>query len=131
MELTDDWARVLRDQAAAYAHEHGAGDVIGEIAKTCEPFDAKAAADQQAAFQRAQAENNRQFQAIMQKGREDNDRLLANGRAFNRNLRASTDRALAGHAGHEAGVVHGDERIDDQRAHARVAARQARRLGRP
>ena len=51
--------------------------------------------DQQAAFQQAQAENNRQFQAIMQKGRDDNERLLANGRAFNDNLRASTDRALA------------------------------------
>ena len=29
--------------------------------------------DQQAAFQKMQAENNRQFQALMQKGRDDND----------------------------------------------------------
>ena len=51
--------------------------------------------DQQAAFQKAQAENNRQFQALMQKGRDDNDRLLANGRAFQQRQRESTDRALA------------------------------------
>ena len=31
----------------------------------------------------------------MQKGREDNDRLLANGRAAQQALRESTDRALA------------------------------------
>jgi hypothetical protein len=58
-------------------------------------WQARLASDQQAAFQKAQADNNRQFQAIMQKGRDDNDRLLANGRAFNENMRANTDRALA------------------------------------
>ena len=51
--------------------------------------------DQQAAFQKAQAENNRQFQAMMKKGRDDNDALLARGRAFQESQRASTDRALA------------------------------------
>jgi hypothetical protein len=58
-------------------------------------WDNRLARDQQAAFQKFQAENNRQFQATMQKGRDDNDRLLANGRAFQKSMRASTDRALA------------------------------------
>jgi hypothetical protein len=58
-------------------------------------WSSRLSADQQAAFQRVQAENNRQFQAMMQKGREDNDRLLANGREFNKHMRESTDRALA------------------------------------
>jgi len=53
------------------------------------------ARDQQAAFQKFQAANNQQFQAIMQKGRQDNDRLIANGKAFQDNMRASTDHALA------------------------------------
>ena len=58
-------------------------------------WNARLNADRQAAFQRMMAENNRQFQALMQKGRDDNDRLLANGRAFQQNMQASTDRAMA------------------------------------
>jgi hypothetical protein len=53
------------------------------------------ARDQQAAFEKFQAQNNAQFQALMQKGRDDNARLLANGKAFQDNMRASTDQALA------------------------------------
>jgi hypothetical protein len=43
-------------------------------------------------FQRQPAINNQQ---MLQKGREDNDRRLAHGRAFDNPLRQSTDRALA------------------------------------
>jgi hypothetical protein len=78
-----------------------------EIGKTLRPnqeWISRLAADQQAAFQQYQADNNRQFQAMMQKGREDNDRLLANGRAFNKNLRATTDRALANDRARQAAI---------------------------
>jgi hypothetical protein len=58
-------------------------------------WDDRVARDMQAAFQKFQAANNQQFQANLQKGRDDNARLLANGKAFQDNMRASTDRALA------------------------------------
>jgi hypothetical protein len=58
-------------------------------------WDSRVARDQQAAFQKFQAANNAQFQATMQKGRDDNARLLANGKAFQDSMRASTDHALA------------------------------------
>jgi hypothetical protein len=51
--------------------------------------------DQQAAFQKAQADNNRQFQAMMKKGRDDNDALLARGRAFQDAQKANTERFMA------------------------------------
>jgi hypothetical protein len=53
------------------------------------------ARDQMAAFQKSQAANNAQFQANMQKSRDDNARLMANGKAFQDNMRASTDAAMA------------------------------------
>lgn len=58
-------------------------------------WDNRLAHDQMAAFQKFQAANNAQFQANMQKSRDDNARLLANGKAFQDNMRASTDAALA------------------------------------
>jgi hypothetical protein len=58
-------------------------------------WDARLAHDQMAAFQKFQAANNAQFQANMQKSRDDNARLLANGKAFQDNMRASTDAAMA------------------------------------
>ncbi len=58
-------------------------------------WDNRVARDSQIAFQKFQAANNAQFQATMQKGRDDNARLLANGKAFQDNMRASTDHALA------------------------------------
>jgi hypothetical protein len=58
-------------------------------------WDDRVARDLQAAFQKFQAANNQQFQANLQKGRDDNARLLANGKAFQDNMRASTDQALA------------------------------------
>jgi hypothetical protein len=58
-------------------------------------WDTRLAHDQMAAFQKSQAANNAQFQANMQKGRDDNARLLANGKAFQDNMRASTDAAMA------------------------------------
>ena len=51
--------------------------------------------DQQAAFQKAQADNNARFQQIMKDGRDANDRMLKQGKAFQDNLRAQTDHALA------------------------------------
>jgi hypothetical protein len=50
---------------------------------------------QQAAFQKFQKANDAQFAAIMQKGRDDTARMVANGQAFQDNMRASTDHALA------------------------------------
>jgi hypothetical protein len=58
-------------------------------------WDARLAHDQMAAFQKFQAANNAQFQANMQKSRDDNARLMANGKAFQENMRASTDSAMA------------------------------------
>jgi hypothetical protein len=58
-------------------------------------WDNRVAQDQKAAFQKFQAANNAQFQGIMQKGQQDHDRLMANGKAFQDNMRASTDHALA------------------------------------
>jgi hypothetical protein len=66
--------------------------------------------DQQAAFQKSQAENNRVFQEIMKKGRDDNDRMLAQNKAFNENLRAGTDKALAADRARQNAI--------DQSAHA-------------
>jgi hypothetical protein len=56
-------------------------------------MDNRVARDSQAAFQKFQAANDAQFQATMQKGRDDDARLLANGKAFQDNMRASTDHA--------------------------------------
>jgi hypothetical protein len=58
-------------------------------------WDNRVAADAQAAFQKAQAESNRQFQAVMQKGRDDNAALLARGRAAQQQMQDSTNRAMA------------------------------------
>jgi hypothetical protein len=85
---------------------------IGKSLQANQEWSARLSADQQAAFQRAQAENNRQFQAIMQKGRDDNDRLLANGRAFQKSMKESTDRALANDRAQQAAI--------DASAHATV-----------
>jgi hypothetical protein len=51
--------------------------------------------DQQAAFQKSQAQNNQAFQQTMQQGRDANNQLLANGQAFNQQMQAHTDQALA------------------------------------
>jgi hypothetical protein len=53
------------------------------------------AADQQAAFQRAMAENNRQAAANLQHFKEQGEQRMAQGRAFQDQMRASTDAALA------------------------------------
>jgi hypothetical protein len=51
--------------------------------------------DQQAAFQQAQAQNNANFQRMMQNGRDQQDARTRNAKAFDANLRAGTDKALA------------------------------------
>ena len=53
------------------------------------------AADQQAAFQRAMAENNRQAAANLQHFKEQGEQRMAQGKAFQDQMRASTDAALA------------------------------------
>jgi hypothetical protein len=73
-------------------------------------WDDRAARDMQAAFQKFQAANNQQFQANLQKGRDDNARLMANGKAFQDNMKASTDRALANDRAQQNAI--------DQSAHA-------------
>jgi hypothetical protein len=55
----------------------------------------RVAQDQMAAFKKFQASNNDQFQAMLQKGRDDTNRMLANGKAFQDQMRASTNSALA------------------------------------
>jgi hypothetical protein len=66
--------------------------------------------DAMAAFKRFQASNDRQFQAMLQKGRDDTARMLANGKAFQDQQRASTNAALAGDRAQQAAI--------DQSAHA-------------
>ena len=73
-------------------------------------WDDRVARDMQAAFQKFQAANNQQFQANLQNGRDDNARLMANGKAFQDNMRASTDRALANDRARQNAI--------DQSAHA-------------
>jgi hypothetical protein len=68
---------------------------LNKTVQVNQAWDSRVARDSQAAFQQFQAANNAQFQATMQKGRDDNARLLANGRAFQDSMRASTDHALA------------------------------------
>jgi hypothetical protein len=68
---------------------------LNKSVQASQDWNSRVARDQQAAFQKFQAANNAQFQATMQKGRDDNARLLANGKAFQDNMRASTDHALA------------------------------------
>jgi hypothetical protein len=58
-------------------------------------WNSRVSADAQAAFQRAQRSSDQQFQAMMQKSRQDHEQLMANGRAFQQQQRASTDNALA------------------------------------
>jgi len=67
-------------------------------------WDSRVAQDAQAAFQKFQAANNQQFQANMQKSRQDNAQLLANGKAFQDNMRASTDHALANDRAQQAAI---------------------------
>ena len=66
--------------------------------------------DAMAAFKRFQAGNDRQFQAMLQKGRDDTARMLANGKAFQDQQRASTNAALASDRAQQAAI--------DQSAHA-------------
>jgi hypothetical protein len=71
---------------------------LANLNKSIQPnpaWDSRVTQAQTAAFQKFQAANNAQFQANLQKGRDDNARLLANGRAFQDNLKASTDQAMA------------------------------------
>ena len=67
-------------------------------------WSARLAHDQQVAFQKMQAANNDQFQAMLQKGRDDNARLLANGKAFQDQMRASTNSALANDRAQQAAI---------------------------
>jgi hypothetical protein len=67
-------------------------------------WDSRVAQETQAAFQKFQAANNQQFQANMQKSRQDNAQLLANGKAFQDNMRASTDHALANDRAQQAAI---------------------------
>jgi hypothetical protein len=60
--------------------------------------------DQQAAFQKAQAANNAQFQQILKNGQDANDRMLANGRAQDAARRAQTDAALAADRNRQAAI---------------------------
>ena len=68
---------------------------LGKTIQANQDWTSRLARDQLAAVQQSQAANNAQFQAMMQKGRDDNARLLANGKAFQDNMRASTDQAMA------------------------------------
>jgi hypothetical protein len=63
-----------------------------------------------AAFKKFQAGNDRQFQAMLQKGRDDTSRMLANGKAFQDQQRAGTNAALANDRAQQAAI--------DQSAHA-------------
>jgi hypothetical protein len=77
------------------------------LTKSIQPnsdWSARVAHDQQVAFQKMQAANNDQFQAMLQKGRDDNARLLANGRAFQDQMRASTNSALANDRAQQAAI---------------------------
>ena len=53
------------------------------------------AADQQAAFQRAMADNNRQAAANLEAFKQQGERRMAQAKAFDEGLRDSTNRALA------------------------------------
>jgi hypothetical protein len=67
-------------------------------------WSARVAQDQMAAFKRFQAANNDQFQAMLQKGRDDTARMLANGKAFQDQQRAATNSALANDRAQQAAI---------------------------
>ncbi len=58
-------------------------------------WSARVAQDQMAAYKKFQIANNDLFQAMLQKGRDDTARMLANGKAFQDQQRAATNSALA------------------------------------
>jgi hypothetical protein len=68
---------------------------LNQSVQANQQWNSRVVADAQAAFQRAQRSSDQQFQAMMQKSRQDHEQLMANGRAFQQQQRASTDHALA------------------------------------
>jgi hypothetical protein len=68
---------------------------IGKTLQANQEWSTRMAADQKAAFQQAMAANNQQFQRSLDNFKAQGEARLARGQEFNRNLRASTDRALA------------------------------------
>jgi hypothetical protein len=68
---------------------------LGKSFQPSREWNERVTKDSQAAFQQAQAASNAQFQATMQKGRDDHERLMQNNKAFQDNMRASTDQAMA------------------------------------
>jgi hypothetical protein len=72
--------------------------------QTNSEWSARVAQDQMAAFKRLQAANNDQFQAMLQKGRDDTARMLANGKAFQDQQRAATNSALANDRAQQAAI---------------------------
>jgi hypothetical protein len=67
-------------------------------------WSARVAQDQMAAFKKMQAANNDAFQAMLQKGRDDHARLMANGKAFQDQMRAGTNSALANDRAQQAAI---------------------------
>ncbi len=68
---------------------------IGKSIQANQEWSTRLMADQQAAFQQSMAANNQQFQRSLDNFKAQGEARLARGQEFNRNLRASTDRALA------------------------------------
>ncbi len=69
-----------------------------DIGKTIQPnqeWSSRLAADQKAAFQQFQTNNDRQFRQSLDNFKAQGDARLARGQEFNRNLKASTDHAMA------------------------------------
>lgn len=98
---------VIYRAAAGHLDEFMESPQLKALNKTIQPdsqWNARVAQDQQAAFQKMQAANNNQFQAMLQKGRDDNARLLANGKAFQDQMRASTNSALANDRAQQAAI---------------------------
>lgn len=98
---------VIYRAAAGHLDELMASPQLKAFNKSVQPSNdwiTRLTQDQQAAFKKWQTANNDQFQAMLQKGRDDNARLLANGKAFQDQMRANTNSALANDRAQQAAI---------------------------
>jgi hypothetical protein len=77
---------------------------MGKTLQANQEWSTRLMADQKAAFQQAMAANNQQFQQNLDNFKAEGDARLARGQEFNRNLRASTDRAIAADRQRQAAI---------------------------
>jgi hypothetical protein len=77
---------------------------IGKSVQINQAWQTRLTQDQQAAFQRSQAQSNANFQRLMQQGRDANSQLLANGQKFDQQLQNQTNQVMANDQARQAAM---------------------------